>query len=107
LPRRFVAGALLYCRPRQQLVSTASTPPATPGTGSTSPADVSGAWAIHETIDNSACNGTGATDDYSINVTQQGGQITVVAGANTFHGTVDGNTIAWTGQYSMAALGGM
>jgi len=76
------------------------------GPGATPPADVSGTWAIHETIDDHACNGTGDTADYSISVTQQGNQITVVAGANTFHGTVNGNSIGWTGQYSDASLGG-
>jgi hypothetical protein len=73
------------------------------GGGDTTPVDVSGTWNIIEQIDDTQCGGTGDTDQYSVTVTQTGSSITVVSADGTFNGSVNGNTLSWTGQYYNSA----
>ena len=62
------------------------------------PAGVAGTWRIHEEINRAACGKPPTTDDYSVNVIQNGASITVTNSANNiFYGTVDGNKVSWNG----------
>lgn len=60
-------------------------------------ANVAGEWNITERL-NSTCS----DDDYnqySVNVTQSGTALTVLAGGNSYSGHIDGSTVSWTGSY--------
>lgn len=68
-----------------------------PSTTPSDVANVAGEWSITERL-NSTC-----TDDdykqYSVDVTQSGTELTVVAGGNSYSGRIDGSTVSWTGSY--------
>lgn len=69
------------------------------GTATSEPiGDINGQWAINETISSSTAACTG-TDSYSIQVAQDGNAVTVSAPAGSFDGSINGNTLSWTGSY--------
>lgn len=75
------------------------------GGGASPNYDISGQWSVHEEISSASgvCAGSvGETDDYTLTATQDGGELTVTVSTlpgTTFHGTMSGDKIAWTGGY--------
>ncbi len=65
-------------------------------TGGGDTLDVSGTWTVTENV--SGCGET-YTDSFTMTVTQDGTDLTVVTGDGTFSGSITGNTITWTGSY--------
>ncbi len=66
----------------------------------TAPVNAAGTWSIIDTNDSNTCGDpTGVPEMYDITVTQNGVSITVATPVGTFSGTVNGNSVSWSGSY--------
>jgi len=61
--------------------------------------DLTGTWAMQETVDDSACGGNGDHDEFVLELTLSGSDLTVVGNGATFYGTVSGTKVSFTGSY--------
>jgi Fibronectin type III domain len=60
--------------------------------------EVSGNWNVQETIDNTACGGTGDADNYVLTAVQAGNSLTVTkTTGGSFTGSVSARTVSWSG----------
>ena len=70
------------------------------GSGGTT-IDVAGTWSITETSGANTCgDATGQVSSYQVDIAQSGGTLTVTSLAGTFGGTINNDTVSWTGSYS-------
>jgi len=64
------------------------------------PMNVAGTWAVSDTVDNTKCPGGSIThDNYNVTVVQNGSNLTVTTPVGTFNGSINGNTLSWTGSF--------
>lgn len=110
------AAAMMACSPTSgRSKSDASSPGTTGGssggtTGGTSNTtgamDVSGAWAITETVKSASgvcAESIGSSSSYTVNVSQNGSSLTVTVSTlpgQSFSGSLSGSTLSWTGSYA-------
>jgi chitodextrinase len=69
-------------------------PPSSSGTA----LDVAGDWNVTENI-TSNCPGDPNHAQYLVSITQNGDNLTVFAGGQSFSGKLQGNTVSWSGSY--------
>jgi chitodextrinase len=69
-------------------------PPASSGTA----LDVAGDWNVTENI-TSNCPGDPNHAQYLVSITQNGDNLTVFAGGQSFSGKLQGNSVSWTGSF--------
>jgi len=62
--------------------------------------NIAGTWWITDTIDASSCGEGTQYDSYEAVIKQNGCDLTVSVGKDSFSGSITGSTVSWTGSYS-------